>query len=123
MNDAIFRTLEQQFIEAIAKQPPRPNRTRAQLKASMVVEAMETFTREIELVYGRTGIDELQTAREHVPLVRELLTDLANQLGDALGAREQLVAHAGQMADAIDWDLRERIMEERSNEHQYRREA
>jgi hypothetical protein len=52
-----------------------------------------------------------------------MLTHIANQLGDALGAREQLVAYAGQMVDAIDWDLRERIQEERTNEHQYRREA
>jgi predicted TIM-barrel fold metal-dependent hydrolase len=123
MNDTVFRSIEQQFAEALAKRPAKPNRTMAQLKASAVVAAMEEFALEVELVYGQTGIGEMEAARERLPDVRDMLTHIANQLGDALGAREQLVAYAGQMVDAIDWDLRERIQEERTNEHQYRREA
>lgn len=123
MTDTAFRTIEQQLAEALAKRPTRPSRTMAQLKASAVVAAMEEFALEVELVYGRTGIAEMEQARERLPDVRDMLTHIANQLGDALGAREVLVEHANQMVDAIDWNLRERIQEERVNEHQYRREA
>jgi hypothetical protein len=123
MNDTVFRTIEQQLADVIAKRPAGPNQTRLQLKTSIAVDATEEVAREVELVYGRTGVGELETARDQLPDIRNMLTHIANQLGDALGAREQLVAYAGQMVDAIDWDLRERIQEERINEHQYRREA
>jgi hypothetical protein len=123
MNDTVFRSIEQQLADVIAKRPAGPNQTRLQLKTSIAVDATEEVAREVELVYGRTGVGELETARDQLPDIRNMLTHIANQLGDALGAREQLVAYAGQMVDAIDWDLRERIQEERTNEHQYRREA
>jgi hypothetical protein len=123
MNDTVFRSIEQQLADVIAKRPAGPNQTRLQLKTSIAVDATEEVAREVELVYGRTGVGELETARDQLPDIRNMLTHIANQLGDALGAREQLVAYAGQMVDAIDWDLRERIQEERINEHQYRREA
>jgi hypothetical protein len=123
MTDTVFRTIEQQLADVIAKRPAGPNQTRLQLKTSIAVDATEEVAREVELVYGRTGVGELETARDQLPDIRNMLTHIANQLGDALGAREQLVAYAGQMVDAIDWDLRERIQEERTNEHQYRREA
>jgi hypothetical protein len=123
MNDTVFRSIEQQLADVIAKRPAGPNQTRLQLKTSIAVDATEEVAREVELVYGRTGVGELETARDQLPDIRNMLTHIANQLGDALGAREQLVAYAGLMVDAIDWDLRERIQEERVNEHQYRREA
>jgi hypothetical protein len=123
MNDTVFRSIEQQLADVIAKRPAGPNQTRLQLKTSIAVDATEEVAREVELIYGRTGVGELETARDQLPDIRNMLTHIANQLGDALGAREQLVAYAGLMVDAIDWDLRERIQEERVNEHQYRREA
>jgi hypothetical protein len=123
MNDTVFRSIEQQLADVVAKRPAGPNQTRLQLKTSIAVDATEEVAREVELVYGRTGVGELETARDQLPDIRNMLTHIANQLGDALGAREQLVAYAGLMVDAIDWDLRERIQEERVNEHQYRREA
>lgn len=104
------------IADHFAKVAPQtiPSQTKAQLKASIAVDAVENFAREIAVTSNNTG--ELRDARARLPLVREMLTRIADILGDELGARPQLVAYAGQMVDAIDWDLRERLVEEYANE-------
>jgi hypothetical protein len=93
---------------------PGPSPLKAQLLGSKVLAEMGEFCHEIRLVYGKCGVNEMQAARDHeLPVVRDLLTGIANLLGSALGAEEQLALLAGQMADAIDHDLRMRIVDER----------